>query len=354
MKHSSTKHEYHFFSNPVKVIEHNWSDNTIPMVSVLCVTYNQERYIRDALEGILMQRITFPIKIFVLDDASTDRNVEIIKEYESKYPKLFSCFFLEENTWGKPNRMEMAKPFLDACSEGKYIAMCDGDDYWTDPFKLQKQVDFLEANEDYGLVHSDVDILYDKDQIFVNNYNKKHLININTSNVFEKILSFEYPIQTCTVCFKREFHNKYGENNDTMWSFLIGDTPMWMTIAKHAKIKYMDESMAVRRILVESASHIIDVAKRLEFTKSRFAARFYFIKKYGCLPETEKTVKIKYHKKMLVYSVLLQDIDLAKKSIESLKITRGKVYFYEYLALWRSKFFFLRYVLSPLQRLIKS
>ena len=156
MKHSSTKHEYHSFSNQVNDIEHNWSDNTIPMVSVHCVTYNHEPYIRDALEGFLMQRTTFPFQICILDDASTDSNVEIIKEYAEKYPNIFKCFFLEENTWGKQNRMEMAKPFLDACNEGKYIALCDGDDYWTDPYKLQKQVDFLEANSEYSFCGSEI------------------------------------------------------------------------------------------------------------------------------------------------------------------------------------------------------
>ena len=92
MKHSSTKHGYHSLSNPVRVIEHNWGDNTIPLVSVKCVTYNHERYIRDALEGFLIQETDFPFQVCIFDDASTDGNVRIIKEYANNYPNLFKCF----------------------------------------------------------------------------------------------------------------------------------------------------------------------------------------------------------------------------------------------------------------------
>lgn len=135
-----------------KEIISKWKGNIgKPLVSIGCITYNHEKYIRDALEGFLIQETDFPFQICILDDASTDDNVKIIKEYADEYPNLFKCFFLEENTWGKPYRLERAKPYLEARYKAKYIALCEGDDYWTDPYKLQKQVDFLEVNPDYAL-----------------------------------------------------------------------------------------------------------------------------------------------------------------------------------------------------------
>ena len=103
-----------------------------------------------------------------------------------------------------------------------------------------------------------------------------------------------------------------------MWSFVIGDTPMWMTIAKYAKIGYIDEVLATRRILEHSASHIPSPRERIKFTQSMFESRFYFIKKYGCSEETKKKVYSKYNRKLLEYGFILKDKHLAKTSYAGL------------------------------------
>lgn len=114
------------------------------IVSICCITYNHVFYIRNAIEGFLMQKTTFPIEILIHDDASTDGTEEIIREYEAKYPELIKPLYETENQWIKGRRGSMIFNFPRA--SGKYIALCEGDDYWTDPYKLQKQVDILEAN----------------------------------------------------------------------------------------------------------------------------------------------------------------------------------------------------------------
>lgn len=138
---------------PIPITEHNWDDNSVQLVSVSCTTYNHEPYIRDAIEGFLMQKTTFPVKIVIFEDCSTDNTAKILKDYNAIYPGLFSMFLMKENTYKKPFRRKAGEPFRQERSKAKYIAMCEGDDYWTDPLKLQKQVDFMEANGDCSLCY---------------------------------------------------------------------------------------------------------------------------------------------------------------------------------------------------------
>lgn len=119
-----------------------------PLVSICSITYNHAPYIRQCLDGFLMQKTNFKYEIIIHDDASTDGTTEIIKEYAEKYPDLITPIFQSENQYSKGVRGFYAR-FVYPLAKGKYIALCDGDDYWTDPLKLQKQVDFLEANPEY-------------------------------------------------------------------------------------------------------------------------------------------------------------------------------------------------------------
>ncbi len=122
------------------------------------------------------------MKIVVFEDCSTDGTRKIVQEYEAEYAKLFKVFYMSENTFGKTIRKEATKPFRKERAKGKYIALCEGDDYWTDPLKLQKQVDFLEKNEDYGLVYTDLDILYQESGIVKPSIFKNGLSYINNEH----------------------------------------------------------------------------------------------------------------------------------------------------------------------------
>jgi len=122
----------------------SYIDNNKPLVSVCMITYNHENFIKDAIEGILMQKTSFPIELIIGEDCSTDNTRKIVKDYEEKYPEIIFAQYSEKN-------LGMINNFLNVlqAARGKYIALCEGDDYWTDPLKLQKQVDFLEANPEY-------------------------------------------------------------------------------------------------------------------------------------------------------------------------------------------------------------
>lgn len=134
-----------------------------PLVSIVCLCYNHEVYIKQALDGFVMQQTNFAFEIIVHDDASTDKSVTIIKEYEARYPDLFHCIYRKEN-WYSRKKDILMYIFQNEVS-GKYIALCEGDDYWTDPYKLQKQADFLEAHPAYVMCSHRFDQYLENEQV---------------------------------------------------------------------------------------------------------------------------------------------------------------------------------------------
>src|SRR5690606_30550733 len=139
------------------------SESSPPLVSICCITYNHVHFVRDALEGFLMQKTNFPIEILIHDDASTDGTEELIRDYEVKYPEIIKPIYETENQYVKGRKGSRTFNFPRA--KGKYIAMCEGDDFWIDPLKLQKQVDFLEANPTFsGTFHETRVLEYNEQQ----------------------------------------------------------------------------------------------------------------------------------------------------------------------------------------------
>ena len=132
--------------SPVLLTEQKWEDQVVPHVSIFCITYNHKAFIRDAIEGFLSQKTTFPVEILVHDDASLDQTPEIIAEFEKKYPKLIIPIYQSENQLSKG--YDPLIEFLIPRARGKYVAICEGDDYWLDPLKLQKQVEIFSQYPD--------------------------------------------------------------------------------------------------------------------------------------------------------------------------------------------------------------
>ncbi|WP_163336851.1 glycosyltransferase [Desulfopila sp. IMCC35008] len=125
-------------SAPAPISEQKWPEEALPIVSISCITYNHENFIQDCLDGFLMQETQFPVEILIHDDASTDQTATIIREYERRYPNVIKAICQKENQWSKGIRPNPEFNFPRA--RGKYIAFCEGDDFWTDKNKLQKQV----------------------------------------------------------------------------------------------------------------------------------------------------------------------------------------------------------------------
>jgi glycosyltransferase involved in cell wall biosynthesis len=141
MQSQETQFKHLPLEKPIRITEQVWPEGTIPVVSVFCITYNHENFIRDAIEGFLMQETTFPVGIFIHDDASTDSTAKIVTEYAERYPNLFWTVLQTENQWSKGNRKFLIDYLIK--QRGEFIALCEGDDYWTTNDKLQMQVQYL-------------------------------------------------------------------------------------------------------------------------------------------------------------------------------------------------------------------
>lgn len=228
-----------------------------PLVSICSITYNHAQYIRECLDGFLMQKTKFPYEIIINDDCSTDGTTEIIKEYAEKYPNIIRSIFHEENQYQKGVR-GMFQQFVIPKARGKYVAFCEGDDYWTDPLKLQKQVDFLENNPEYGLVYSDF-IGYNVKKGCEVNMNIENL----SGNLYETILREKHNVWTLTVCIRTELLKNIPKIDKS--KYFIGDRLIFMTVLSRSLAHCVYEKTAVYRILESSASHITNLRNRLEF-----------------------------------------------------------------------------------------
>ena len=242
------------------------------MVTIQCLTYNHEAYIRQCLEGFVMQKTNFRFEAIVHDDASTDGTAAIIREYAEKYPDIIKPIFEVENLYSRHDG-SLGKVIREN-THGKYIAICEGDDYWIDPLKLQKQVDFLENNENVGLCYTGTKVYNQKKKIFQSS------ISLPYKN-FQSLL-LRNPITTLTVMYRKELLDSYlKEVRPDNKGWLMGDYPLWLWISSQSEIYFINEATAVYRYLENSASHSHgNIQKQLAFNDSVRNVRLYFIEKF--------------------------------------------------------------------------
>jgi len=210
-----------------------------PLVSIACITYNQEKYIRDAIEGFLAQKTNFPIEIIIHDDASTDNTAEIIREYAKEHLELIKPIYQKENQYSKGLTRISINFVWPKCS-GKYIATCEGDDYWTDPYKLQKQVDFLDSHPECSVCFHNVNILSEDGKKSHPFHSKKLKPILKLKDLLEQNF-----IPTCSQMFRNNLSYEFLE---PFCSHVFGDWPLNILNAQHGDIGYLDTTMGVYRI----------------------------------------------------------------------------------------------------------
>ena len=214
--------------------------NSNVVVSICCLAYNHEPYIRQCLDGFLMQKTDFPFEVLIHDDASTDRTADIIREYEAKYPDIIKPIYQTENQYSKG--ISPSRKYQYPRTKGKYIALCEGDDYWTDPNKLQKQVDFLETHEDVSMSFHNAKIInaegnktgdcrrYDKDRY------------VPEEDLIKNGGDF---CPTASMIFRAQYiQSGYP---DFCKNCHVGDYPLQLYLTYKGKVYYFDSEMSAYR-----------------------------------------------------------------------------------------------------------
>lgn len=267
-------------------------------ISVIMVTYGHEKYIQKAIEGVLMQYCNFNIELIVANDNSPDNTDEVIKKYlsENNISRNITIKYTKHdfNKGMQPNYIWSVKQAV-----GKYIAVCEGDDYWTDPLKLQKQVDFLEANEDYVLTFHPVHILK-PDGSLLPDYLTTVPINYETQETLARLGNY---IHTPSVVFRNIIKSFPLEFELSP----IGDYFLYMLLTNHGKIKMLDDTMAVYRYGVG----IISKMNGMRIANSN-------VRMYSCMLSALDDFKIKkiiFDRQLEVVNIHYQQIEDQYKHI---------------------------------------
>lgn len=215
------------------------------VVSVICLAYNHEKYIRDALEGFVSQITDFKYEVLINDDASTDNTSLIIREYEHKYPKIIKPIYQNENQYSKG--IKIVKDILIPRAKGKYLAFCEGDDYWCDCNKLQKQIDILENNSEYSACVHNTNYFYMNNGKCIKKYTDKN-------NVLY--------LKDCVMCGGQSFHTsslvvrkKHYLNKPDFTTIVngVGDYPNAIYYSLCGSIYYIGNVMSVYRVGTEGS-----------------------------------------------------------------------------------------------------
>ena len=227
------------------------------MVSIRCLVYNHEPYLRQCLDGFVMQQTNFRFEAIVHDDASTDGSAAIIREYAAKYPDIIKPIYEIENQYSK--RDGSLRRIMDTHMRGKYVAYCEGDDYWTDPLKLQKQVDFLESHPDYSLCTHRFHVLTEETQELKEDWNGhfKDGLHFDIAHFIERT---SWVTQPLTLLYRRSLLNieeyyQYKNSKDVTLAYYL---------LRKGKGLLMPEFMGVYRVHKGGVWQGVDKSKKIK------------------------------------------------------------------------------------------
>jgi glycosyltransferase involved in cell wall biosynthesis len=257
-----------------------------PLVSILCPAYNHELYIAEAIESFLMQKTDFDFEIIIHDDASTDKTAEIVKLYESKYPEKFNNIYQTENQFSK-DTMSVSRILFNA-AKGKYIALCEGDDYWTDPFKLQKQVDILESDNGISIVCGNC-LRLENNHFSEYNFPFNNINTLTRRNQISKFIASEKWIPVLNFVVRSNY--KVFENLISKPSNFPGDFQLLFNALKIGKFYYLDDILGVYRIHEKSFSRVEMRQNEIELKKAIFKYKFKITLKNLLLLTAIKLIK---------------------------------------------------------------
>ena len=276
-------------------------------VSVLCATFNHEDYLRTTLDGFLSQKTDFPFEVLVCDDASTDSTADILREYAEKYPDIIRPFYQKENLYSR--RINVYDTVFFPAARGEYIAICEGDDYWNDPEKLQRQVDWLDAHPDYSAcVHNSIGHFS----------GANHPDELLFPSVGDRDLDFaqiakglHVSFHTSSMLMRREYVENPPEFLIRSQAYGFTDYPQALWLAHHGKIRFLDKPMSVYRIGSNpdawSSNQTKFYARRRQFVAGEIAM---FESMMPWLSETEKqTAEKELHARRFEYYYITGQVE---------------------------------------------
>ena len=280
-------------------------------VIIRCLVYNHEPYLRDCLDGFVMQKTNFPFKAVVHDDCSTDGSAAIIREYAEKYPDIIEPIYETENLYSMSDG-SLGRVMAKACNgRSEYIALCEGDDYWIDSHKLQKQVDYMDAHPESSMCFSSAEIL--------NKHNIEHNFNgdkiedryYSATEVFQKWI-----VPTASICVRANVLNdKRFTTPDSRR--LFGDIALILSSADYGKLYGMKDTMVVYRIHAMGVSHDTNRAKMYE--KGLPAHYRYILDNFK---NVDKAVVVEMHRNACMRIISADDFSKYEKLCCLLQIMR--------------------------------
>jgi len=263
---------------------------TKPEVSVCLITYNHAPHIRECLDSILMQETSFPYEICIGEDGSTDGTREICIEYAERHPDRIRLILRSQSEPGRETYAAQGNynyvETLKVCW-GRYFADMDGDDAWLDPLKLQKQFDAMESDPSLSLVHSDCAV-YDEtsgkmvSQHLQRDRNIAHVVDSNPSRFMYDVLTSRYKIMTCSVFTRSSAVRAVIDEAPGLFrEYANGDVPLWTELTRYGSFAYINEPLAIYRLLGESATHSEESEKRLGYYNRNEDLKIHLAQKYG-------------------------------------------------------------------------
>lgn len=244
--------------------------NITPLLSIVCHTFNQFNYLEETINGFLAQKTNFPFEILIHDDASTDGTIEIIKKYENLYPNQIKSILQTENKYSQ--NVNIWSEFTFPAAKGKYIAICEGDDYWTDENKLQKQVDFLEQNPEFVVCWTDY-LNFNGTNFTENNFKiADKIFKIDFNNLFHP-----YCTLSLTTVFKKEAMDIKLLSSLTHFK----DNSLYMILLRKGFGAFMNEKTAVYRI------HVGGVYSMKSAFFQRYSSYLNIKEMYDSIPESQ-------------------------------------------------------------------
>ena len=273
------------------------------LVTVCCVCYNQERYIGRTLEGMAGQSVSFPYKVFVSDDGSTDRTPEIIRSYRNRFPDV-----IEDKSPSQHMGMwENILRLFGQC-DTPYIAYCEGDDYWTDPRKLQKQVTYMERHPEVGFCYTDYSVC-DNDGNVIQSDCFRSGLNTRPQGFREHLLNAGY-IAPMTWMWRRDIHRLFMNSGLTGAS---DATFVWaLECFRNTEVGFLPDNTAVYRFHWGTASRPSSVMSKLRYQKGVFDTQLAYAGKY--CPDLLRRVQFTGYLELLPLAIKAEDVELEKEA----------------------------------------